>query len=297
MNDIKQQTIKAFMDGEYEAFEKKFENAKTTDDCYTPVLVYKAVAEWVAKEYGVKPENMVRPFYPGGDYQKETYSAEDVVVDNPPFSILAEIVRFYTEHNVRFFLFAPALTLFTSSFSSCAIGIGYSITYANKARVSTSFLTNLEAARARTAPALYRAIKQADEDTRRLTTKELPKYAYPDHVLTATMLSRYSKYGIDFSVSVDDSERIGALDAQRIMKKSIFGTGYLLSEKAAAEKAAAEKAAAEKAIAEKTIAEKTTVIQWSLSCREREIIAQLSGTEAADACDTDADDPNQVTLF
>ena len=287
MNDNKQQTIKAFMDGEYEAFEKKFENPKTTDDCYTPVLVYEAVAEWVAKEYGVKPENMVRPFYPGGDYQKQVYSAEDVVVDNPPFSILAEIVRFYTENNIQFFLFAPALTLFSPSPCCCSVGVGYSITYHNKAKVNTSFLTNLEKARVRTAPALYRAIERASRGTQRLSKPELPKYSYPDYVLTATMLSRYSKYGVDFSVSVDDSVRVNALDAQHMDKKSIFGSGYLLSERAAAEKAAAEKAAAEK----------VEVVQWSLSRRERAIIAQMSGTETADICDPETDDPNQVTLF
>ena len=53
-------------------------------------------------------------------------------------------------------------------------------------------------------------------------------------------------------------------------KKTIYGGGFLLSEKAAAEKAAAEKAAAEKAAAEKVNA-----IVWELSDREREIIKSL----------------------
>ena len=37
----------------YEEFVEKFKPKKTTDDCYTPPLVYDAVAEWVAKEYGL----------------------------------------------------------------------------------------------------------------------------------------------------------------------------------------------------------------------------------------------------
>ena len=51
-------------------------------------------------------------------------------------------------------------------------------------------------------------------------------------------------------------------------KKGIYGSGFLISEKAAAKIAAAEKAAAEKA------AEKN-VIYWELSEREKDIINKL----------------------
>ena len=51
---------------DYEAFEAKFDIKKTTDDCYTPRIVYAAVADYVAKTYKVKKENFVRPFFPGG---------------------------------------------------------------------------------------------------------------------------------------------------------------------------------------------------------------------------------------
>ena len=55
------------------------------------------------------------------------------------------------------------------------------------------------------------------------------------------------------------------LDSQRGAGKTVFGNGFLLSEKAAAEKVAAEKAAAEKAGAKR----------WELSEREKEIIRRL----------------------
>lgn len=58
---------------EYNDFLEKFEPKKTTDDCYTPDLVYNAIAEWVAKEYGLKRDSFLRPFYPGGDYQSFKY--------------------------------------------------------------------------------------------------------------------------------------------------------------------------------------------------------------------------------
>lgn len=96
----------------YEEFIEKFKPKLTTDDCYTPENIYEAVAGWVAEEYGVDRGKMLRPFWPGADYQAQEYPEGCVVVDNPPFSILVKIVDWYMARGVRFFLFAPALTLF-----------------------------------------------------------------------------------------------------------------------------------------------------------------------------------------
>ena len=244
---------------EYQEFLDKFEAKHTTDDCYTPTLVYDAVVEWVEKEYGVDRKHFVRPFYPGGDYQNEKYKEDDIVVDNPPFSILSEIVRFYMNKGIKFFLFCPNLTMFNSSSSSCtAIVVGVGIIYENKANVSTSFLTNLddETIRVRTAPTLYKSLNNAVAEVRKELTKELPKYEYPDNVITSAKLSYFSKYGSDFKVSKQESVKIACLDAQKDRQKGLFGGGYLISEKAAAEKAAA--------------------IVWELSDREKEIIKGLS---------------------
>ena len=244
---------------EYAEFLEKFEDKHTTDDCYTPEKVYDAVAEWVAKKYGLKKKDFVRPFYPGGDYQKESYKQNSVVVDNPPFSILSQIIKWYADNGVRFFLFAPALTCFNSAADACGtcLCVGVSITYANGAVVNTSFITNLEPAetRARTAPELYAAVKKANDETQAETKKEIPSYSYPDHVATAAMLNRYSKYAVNFIIPRTESVKIDALDAQKDAGKAIFGDGYLLSERAAAERAAATR--------------------WELSQREREIIASL----------------------
>lgn len=91
-------------DEEYQEFCDKFKPKKTTDDCYTPAVVYDAVADYVENTYGVGRANFIRPFYPNGDYTKERYPKGCVVVDNPPFSILAEILQFYKEKKNRVFL-------------------------------------------------------------------------------------------------------------------------------------------------------------------------------------------------
>ena len=255
---------------EYNDFLEKFEAKKTTDDCYTPDVVYDAVAGWVAEEYGVKRENFVRPFYPGGDYQNEKYAEDAIVVDNPPFSILAEILRFYDEHGIKFFLFAPTLTLFSSSSSSsCALCCGVAVLYENGASVNTSFLTNLEDNRLRSCPELYRRVSDAVDEYRKEIKKELPKYDYPYEVVLSTGIAYLSKYGEEFKVSREESEHIRQLDSQKESGKELYGSGYLISERAAAERAAAERAAAERANAH----------VWALSDREMEIIKGLGGAE------------------
>ena len=256
----------SYQDGndDYNEFLDKFEIKKTTDDCYTPDLVYEAVADWVSKEYGVDRGRMVRPFYPGGDYQKEKYKKDAVVVDNPPFSIFGEILRWYKDHGVKYFLFGPGLTLFspTRNVNACAIPTGASVTYENGANVNTSFVTNLEDPdlRVRTAPDLHDVIKKANDEVLQEQKKELPVYSYPDNIVTSAMVARWSKYGVDFKLHDADCVLIEALDAQKEAGKAIYGKGYLLSERAAAERAAAERAAAQR---------------WELSERERSIVESL----------------------
>lgn len=245
------------VDKEYKSFVDKFKPKKTTDDCYTPENVYSAVLDWVVDEYGIDRDNVVRPFWPGGDYEREEYPEGCTVVDNPPFSIVSSICRTYQNAGVKFFLFAPYLT----NFSVQTRGITHIITdvdieYENGAKVNTAFLTNLQpGCEVRTAPKLREAIFEADNANRKEKRIELPKYSYPPNVITSTMMGHLSKYGQEFSISTDECHFIRALDSQRNAGKSIFGSGYLISEKVAAEKAAAEK--------------------WTLSDREWRIIEQL----------------------
>lgn len=256
---------------EYNEFVAKFEPKRTTDDCYTPDNVYNAVADYVAETYGVDRSRFIRPFYPGGDYQKKKYPEGCVVVDNPPFSILAEIKRFYAERGIKFFLFAPALTLFSGrTDEECSVCINVGITYDNGACVNTSFVTNLDSAAVITAPKLYEAVKAANNENEKETRAQLPKYIYPDEVITAAMVARWSKYGVDYRLEHKDCRNISELDAQKEAGKAIFGYGFLLSKRAAAERAEAERAAAERAAVERAAAER-----WELSEREKAIVASL----------------------
>ena len=246
---------------EYNDFLEKFEDKKTTDDCYTPDNVYEAVADYVEKRYKKDRKNFVRPFFPGGDYQAQKYKPNDIVVDNPPFSILAEIVDFYVEHGQAFFLFAPGLaTLNYCSRKNVASLCTYAgITYENGASVTTSFLTNMEDQKvvAMTCPELYKTIKAANDENERLLHRDMPKYEYPAEVITAAKMGWLSKYGQTLVIKRDDSMLINELDAQKEIGKTIYGKGLLLSERAAAERAAAQ--------------------CFQLSERERELVKTLGG--------------------
>ena len=256
---------------EYEAWLSKFEAKKTTDSCFTPAAAYEAVKGWAVAEYGLKGRRILRPFHPEGDYESVDYQAGDVVIDNPPFSILTKIVRFYESKGVDFLLFAPSLTLFDCN-AKCSIVTNSTIEYANGAKINTSFLTSLDGARVRTAPILKKAIAEAEEKNKAEKPK-LPKYVYPDSAITAALLGKISE--VDFMVYPSQiSEKLPRLDSQKEAKKRFFGGGFLISE----EKAAELKAAELKAVELKAAELKATVdaIEWPLSEREIELIKVLA---------------------
>ena len=267
MSGVRQAT---FLD--YDGFLDKFTPKKTTDDCYTPANVYEVVKDWAVREYGLEGREIVRPFWPGADYQSVAYPAGCVVIDNPPFSILSKIVRWYYAQKIDYFLFAPYLTNMGIG-AGCA-GVNHvfspcSILYENKASVDTSFVTNLGADFIRTAVDLMDLIEEADAVNRKAGKKTLPKYVYPDCVITSASIGYLCKHHTDFRLKREDCVLIRKLDAQG--EVGIFGSGCLLSERAAAERAAAERAAAERAAAERAAA-----IVWELSPRER-ALQQLLG--------------------
>ena len=264
----------------YDEFVEKFKPKLTTDDCITPPEIYDVVADYVAEHYKLNRETFVRPFWPGADYTKTEYPSGCCVVDNPPFSIISKIVCDLCAMGVRFFLFAPHLTICSIGRNACMpvtyIATECDIIYENGAIVGTGFITNMEPdIIMRNDIELTRRVDAAVKKIRRSNAKVLPKYIYPDYIITSRDLAKYASRGVYFEIRREEGVVISALDSQKKMGKAIFGRGVLVSERKAAEKAAAEKAAAEKAAAMKAAAEKAAAIRWPLSERERKIIDGL----------------------
>ena len=265
----KRGTRAAFHD--YEAFIKKFEAKKTTDDCYTPQPIYDVVLDYVFEKANLPEDTeIVRPFYPGGDYQAEEYPEGCVVVDNPPFSILAQIVAWYTAHGVKFFLFAPTLTLFSSTVSTLCTKIisGHNIVYVNGADIATSFLTNLWGDKAIICDGeLSKNIEAANAELLASVRKKTKPVVFPDCVTSAAYLQKIPKRGVSLTIPAEEFRYV-----RKIGKQSIFGKGVILSTKATAAKLAAEEAA--KLAAEEAA---KTIPRVQLTDVELRILAELDG--------------------
>ena len=246
--------------GDYDAFVDKFKVKKTTDDCYTPSAVYQTILEYVSIHADLRGKRLSRPFFPGGNYEVEDYDKNTVVIDNPPFSIISQIVTFYVQRNIKFFLFAPALTLFTATLKHrgvTKIVCGAPIVYENGAKIPTSFLTNLWGNGAIIGDAyLFNKIK----DCANTTTKSVKKLKFPDNICTAAQLQPIVAKGVNFVFEECVTSPTSKLD---FYGKNLFGGGYILSTSATAEKLAAEKLAAEK------------LAEVKLSPRELRIIEEL----------------------
>lgn len=252
---------------EYAEFLAKFEAKKTTDDCYTPPAVYQAVVDYIDEHIiDLSDKNIVRPFYPNGDYQEDAveYDENTIVIDNPPFSISAEIQQFYQRNNVKFFLFCPALTAFTSYPKTGAsyVVTGTSIKYANGAVVATAFATNLLGVAIKGCPILAEQLSLAQQDDK----PKLPKYRYPDNVVMVSSIQGIVGKGGSIEIAHDEVAHARQLDAQKAYKKTLFGSGFLVSDN----------------VAERIKAERIKVsvdaIEWELSERERRLIENRNNT-------------------
>lgn len=250
---------------DYAGFVEKFKPRKTTDDCNTPPAVYDAVTCWACRKYGIDPASIVRPFWPGGDYEAFHYPPSAVVLDNPPFSILSKIVRFYAAQNIPYFLFAPALTaLSLTRHGAGLIYIENRITYENGAQVNTCFATSFGRNAVEVAPELGAALKAAQHTGAHAAP---PVYRYPPNLLTTQSALALARHGVPFALPRTEAVFIRALDAMKAEKKEAFGGALLISSRAAARKAAAEQNIPRPAAAVAKV--------WELSEREKKIVQEL----------------------
>nr|DAW55581.1 MAG TPA: DNA N-6-adenine-methyltransferase [Caudoviricetes sp.] len=245
----------------YEEFVEKFKVKKTTDDCYTPPAIYDVVLDYVKENCNIEGLKVMRPFYPGGDYENENYDEKCVVIDNPPFSIISQIIRFYLERNIKFFLFAPHLTLFGSDQDYTGIVVNAGVTYENGAVVKTSFVSNMFGdTKILGAPELKQKIKEIQNENE----VSLPRYCYPDNVITVSHIAKIVERGESIKIMKNEVDFCRALEHQKEHKKGIFGSGFLVSDNVAKRY-------------KKTLERVTKkTIEWELSDKEREIIKTLA---------------------
>ena len=93
----------------------------------------------------------------------------------------------------------------------------------------------------------------------------MPKYEYPNNVITAARLALFSKCGVDFSIKKNEAYRITRFESQKKYKKVIFGNGFLISDKKAQTQAQIRA----------QIEKKNSSIVFELSKEEKDIISKL----------------------
>ena len=183
---------------------------------------------------GIAGGAMVLPFWPGGDFEAFDSPEGCCVVDTPPFSILEKIKRFYIERGIRFFMFAPTLTLFSSAKTTGELThypCGASVVYENGARVNTSFVSNLGGDTVGdTWPELTAAVAEAE--ARRAAARGSKRHdalMYPRNLTSAAKIASLSRKGVRLELKRGEIRRVSRVGDGR----DICGGGLRLSDAAA----------------------------------------------------------------
>lgn len=233
----------------------------------TPIrrpTVYEAVLQYLREEGKLTDAHTIlRPFYPGGDYERAEYPENGIVIDNPPFSMYSKICKFYTARHIPFFLFGPGMTIATVCTYATAVIINTGLVFENGANVRVNFASSLFPDVAiMTAPRLNDLIRACPSQNQK---KELPVYETPDELLSVSDLQTICNGGIDFVVRRSECVRVRSLDLHP-KRGGLFGDHFLISK--------AKAKAIAKAIA-KAKAKAKRAIHIPLSEREQRIVARL----------------------
>lgn len=209
-------------------------NINSTDECYTPPAVYDTVLDYAIKRYQLKGKHIVRPFIPGGDYQKYVYAKNDVVVDNPPFSMTTKITKWYIDHNIPFFLFINCLYGVSLSRGlhgkATVIVTDAPVSFYNKGsekRIKLGFVTNLEP---------KNIIIRGDVTlTNRLNglvkKKSFKRFHYPANFLKNNDILSALQRNVELKLTTDNCLFEDNLDYHKAQQVKVFGGGYLVNDK------------------------------------------------------------------
>ena len=258
---------------DYEGYVAKFRTQdlpKTTDETYTPEDVYECVVDYVSTIFPLEGKVVERPFYPGGDYRHYPYQPNGVVIDNPPFSILRQIVDYYLEIGHPFFLFAPEVCSAGYACNGCTVFfMDHDIVFGNGAKINVAFVGNLTPQWGVVcASSLTRAIEAAP--SQQPPKPKLKSYAIPHNMLHFSELSTLAALEEDTAFH---SAEVCPTKAKYEGRTVGFGYKFLLSDNAA--KLAKAKLAKAK-LAKAKIAKAKPQIPVILTPEQEELLRQLN---------------------
>lgn len=254
---------------DYESFIAKFsDNPKTTDDCYTPQDVYEAVVKYVGTIVDLSDKLILRPFFPGGDYEHSDYPENGIVIDNPPFSIFTKCCAFYSMHRIPFFLFGPGMTITSVCRFCTAVLVDNNIIWENGANVRVDFASNLYGNLiATTAPLLHQLLQQCPSQIK----AGLPQFSYPTEVVRVSDFHVMCSGDVEYSLKRDEVEIMRKLD----YKDNMFGDFFLVPTHKGIEKEESRKKA-QAITKQKEDNRVLDAVSVNLSTREQKIIERLN---------------------
>lgn len=219
-------------------------NINSTDECYTPPAVYDTVLDYAVERYRLQGKHIVRPFIPGGDYQKYAYDENDVVVDNPPFSMTTKITKWYIDHNIPFFLFVNGLYGVSLSRGlhgkATVIVTNAQVSFYNKGsekRIRLGFVTNMEPKNI-----IIRGDATLTNKLNGLVDKKsFKRFHYPDNFLKNNDILAALQRNVELKLTTDNCLFEDNLDYHKAQmhatsqRMDVFGGGYLVNDKLYAE--------------------------------------------------------------
>lgn len=213
-------------------------NINSTDECYTPPAVYDTVLDYAVDRYNLQGKHIVRPFIPGGDYQKYAYDKNDVVIDNPPFSITTKIAKWYVDHNIPFFLFVNGLYGVSLSRGlhgkATVIATNANASFYNKGSdksIKLGFVTNMEPKNI-----IIRGDAALTNKLNGLVDKKsFKRFHYPDNFLKNNDILAALQRNVELKLTTNNCLFEDNLDYHKAQHVKVFGGGYLVDDKLYAE--------------------------------------------------------------
>lgn len=221
-------------------------NINTNDECYTSPEVYDTALKYAVERYHLQGKHIVRPFVPSGNYQQYVYDKNDVVIDNPPFSMTTKITKWYINHDIPFFLFINGLYAVSISRGlpgkATVIATNAYVSFYHKPNnkvVKLGFVTNLEPKNI-----VLRGDATLTNKLNGLAKKKvLNKYKYPENIIRNSDVLKAIRRGVELQLTTNNCLFEDNLDYNKEHKLTdVHGGCYLVDDNVYDEyKAAIEK--------------------------------------------------------
>ena len=221
-------------------------NINTYDECYTSPEVYDTVLKYAVERYHLQDKHIVRPFVPSGNYQQYVYDENDVVIDNPPFSMTTEITKWYINHDIPFFLFINGIYAVSLSRGlhgkATVIATNANVSFYHKPNnkvVKLGFVTNLEPKNI----VIRGDVALTNKLNSLVKKKALNEYKYPENLIKNSDILSAIRRGVELQLTTNNCLFEDNLDYNKEHKlNAVHGGCYLVDDNVYNEyKAAIEK--------------------------------------------------------